>query len=156
MTKIRDRLLAFEGLAENCVSRPPPIEAPSAFVDLVRREIVEADRRAREPVEQEPEQIEESVHDQESVQVEGRKPEKPARVAGHRKKPYKRKSVPPTGMTMTRTAELWLVAIGRHVVVADNVPAARSIMFAAAKNKGLKIRTEHRGHGIVVGTVIDP
>jgi len=56
---------------------------------------------------------------------------------------------------LTRQAELWLKAIGRYHLVTANVPSARSIMYAAAKNAGLKIRTEHRGNGLVIGTVIE-
>lgn len=60
-TNERNRL-AYAGIIENTKSRPPPKVCSCAFVDLVRREIAEADRRARE-----------------SVQVEEPRPDLPAR-----------------------------------------------------------------------------
>ena len=58
-------------------------------------------------------------------------------------------------VNLTETAEIWLREIGHCEIYSDNVPSARSIMYAAAKDAGLKIRTEHRGNGLVVGYVIE-
>ena len=125
MTKAGQRL-AINAHIERCKSIPPPSYFPPEFVTLVRKNLAEADERARED---------------ESVQIREPSAESPSARA--------------RPVNLTETAGIWLKEIGRCEICSDNVPSARQIMVNAAKRVGLKIRTEHRGNGLVVGYVIE-
>lgn len=128
--RVENARLAIEAHIERLKPIPPPSYFPPEFVSLVYAELRDADKRVRE-----------------SVPLREPSAKKPSRA-----RPPARRSRP---VNFTKQAELWFRGIGTYSLLSANVPSARSIMYAAGKRAGLKVRTEHRGHGLVVGFVIE-